>query len=233
MVNSGRRKSVEFEDLDITKSGLRFKKKREPLHTNKTITRIPETPEPTRGDELLSVRRPKKTSNQQKMNMVIHRSNTKTNMSKAEEEIIKSKLNSATKFSPPLQRSYSSCGFRPKRVDSGLTRDFRKTIMSESDSFRQRTGSDSPKGSGSPKGCGSPKVSGSPKGCGSPKGSGSPIGSGSPKDIRKHAGSDSNTFRQRSGSNPTKSPHESRKRGPIKSPERKKASTPSGMASTS
>lgn len=226
VVNSGRRKSVEFEDLDMTKSGLRFKKKREPLHTHKTITRIPETPEPSRGDEVLSVRRPKKTSNQQKMNMVINRSSTKTDMSKAEEGIIKSKLNSAAKFSPPLQRSYSSCGFRQKRVDSGLTRDFRKTIMSESDSFRQRTGSDSPKGSGSPKGCGSPKGSGSPKGCGSP------IGSGSPKDIRKYAGSDSNTFRQRSGSNPTKSPHESRKRGP-KSPERKKTSTPSVMASTS
>jgi len=222
----------------MTKSGLRLKKKREPLHTNKTITRIPETPESTRGDELLSVRRPKKTINQQKMNMVIHRSSTKTDMSKVEEGIIKSKLNSAAKFSPPLQRSYSSCGFRPKRVDSGLTRDFRKTIMSESDSFRQRTGSYSPKGSGSPKGCGSPKGSGSPKECGSPKGSGSPkgcgspIGSGSPKDIRKYAGSDSNTFRQRSGSNPTKSPHESRKRGPVKSPERKKVSTPSVMTST-
>ena len=198
----------------MTKSGLRLKKKREPLHTNKTITRIPETPESTRGDELLSVRRPKKTINQQKMNMVIHRSSTKTDMSKAEEGIIKSKLNSAAKFSPPLQRSYSSCGFRPKRVDSGLTRDFRKTIMSESDSFRQRTGSYSPKGSGSPKGCGSP------------------IGSGSPKDIRKYAGSDSNTFRQRSGSNPTKSPHASRKRGPVKSPERKKVSTPSVTTST-
>ena len=225
-MNSGRRKSIEFEDLDMTKSGLRLKKKREPLHTNKTITRIPETPESTRGDELLSVRRPKKTINQQKMNMVIHRSSTKTDMSKAEEGIIKLKLNSAAKFSPPLQRSYSSCGFRPKRVDSGLTRDFRKTIMSESDSFRQRTGSYSPKGSGSPKECGSPKGSGSPKGCGSP------IGSGSPKDIRKYAGSDSNTFRQRSGSNPTKSPHASRKRGPVKSPERKKVSTPSVTTST-
>lgn len=140
---SGRRKSVEFEDLHMTKAGLRLKT-HEPMHTSKAMTRISETTEGTGSDDCLSVRRPRKTTNEQKMNMILNRASTKSEMSKAEQQIIKSKLASVTNKSPPLERANSSIGFRP-RVGSGSTADFRKRLGSDSNNFRPRSGSGSSK----------------------------------------------------------------------------------------
>lgn len=152
---------MEFEDLDVTRNGLRLKT-HEPLHLRKDTTHVvPEVLECTGSDEHLSVRRPKKSTNEQKMSMIVHRVRSKTDMSKAEEKIIKSKLE-------PLSHSGSRTGtpngFR-SRTNSGSTKDLKKratTAESEHpksstkstqkkpptldcDPFRQRTLSNSSK----------------------------------------------------------------------------------------
>ncbi|XP_071135890.1 uncharacterized protein [Mytilus edulis] len=170
-----RRTSIEFEDLDMTRHGLRLKT-HEPLHKNKRkIMNIPEA-DCTGSDETLSVRRPLKSANEQRMDMIIHRTSSKTNMCKAEEKIFKSKL--ATSLSVP--KADSPTGFRPRvgsssdkfrnRTDSGSKKDFkkglvvesdrpravsaksaRKPTVSESESFRQRSDSGSSKSPPEPK----------------------------------------------------------------------------------
>ena len=144
---SGRRKSVEFEDLQMTKSGLRLKT-HEPLHLSTSIKAKVGLPDCTGSDETLetmSVRRPRKTTNQQKMDMILKRANSKAEMSKAEEQIIKSKLESASKtsflradspFRPRLGSNSSDKSSFRNRSGSGSKKDFRKRLSSDSDSSR-------------------------------------------------------------------------------------------------
>ncbi|KAL5009523.1 hypothetical protein ScPMuIL_011828 [Solemya velum] len=109
----GRRKSVEFEDLQMQTSSGRLKlsvPNKPGLKGHDKVTSFP-TKADWAGDPgaISSVRRPRKTINEQQRNFVMNRSSTEKTMGKKEKKIVTEKLSgvSSTPRKQPVGRTVS------------------------------------------------------------------------------------------------------------------------------